>query len=88
MDSYSSSGRPSRGNANDTWTHDLFERNGDARDRLAGNPLAARLGETYEFLYQVDKVDNRQPGRLKVENLHYELTEDDLNVARPERFLC
>lgn len=50
VDSYSSPGRPSRGNANDTWTHDLFERNGDARDRLAGNPLAARLGETYEFV--------------------------------------
>lgn len=35
-------------------------------------------------LYQVDKVDNRQSARLKVENLHYELTEDDLNVTGPE----
>jgi len=46
VDSYSSS-RGSRRDTNDTWTHDLFERNGNGRDRLAENPLAARLGETY-----------------------------------------
>lgn len=46
MDSYSSPGRRG-GSSDETWTHDLFDRNGDKSDRLAGNPLAARLGETY-----------------------------------------
>jgi hypothetical protein len=55
VDSYSSR---SRGSANDTWTHDLFERNGDNRDRLAGNPLAARLGETYVVLRPSADADN------------------------------
>ena len=45
IDSYSPASKG--GSSNDTWTHDLFDRNGDKNSRLANNPLAARLGEMY-----------------------------------------
>lgn len=82
IDSYSSPGaRRNTRKSDDTWTHDLFDRNGGDKRQLANNPLAIRLGETYYFL-QTTKVDWRKPrpARLRVENLHYELTEDDLLV--------
>jgi hypothetical protein len=83
-DSYSS-----RGSSKDAWTHDLFDRDGDREAILANNPLAARLGETYLLTIPGLTVRTSRPARLKVENLHYDLSEGDLTV-RPihyEEFL-